>query len=315
MTTLNINFEDLMEFFRDYRHDVLIWYNSMQEGGQLMKGRYKNEPLNNNSIIFSLRASTELDPDRTTIFLTTPQYAGIGAHISIFKDSWNSNKLIHVTIYYQNYVPTECSQYYFVTVNGNDIVLMDVPTVYGEFNPTTLNRTPPFVSSMKTKCTDVIHGNKWTIGATEFYSNVGGIINNLDRRAYEVNTVFNALRTLFTTFMQEVVSFHWNRMKNEFPTLANFFISFDMSKIQYYNIAKIRVQRVKEQQLQKTQPIGIKRGREEIEGQLEVESVDPNLLKMGKTMPPENHKGGSKNLNNEYLKYKTRYIELKKMKF
>lgn len=150
------SFDDLVSLFKNNVYNVISWRNEIQSRNN---GYSTVENPRWDSIIES---RDPLRSDANVIYLTTRGYAGTGSHITIRKDTWDTHKLIHITIYVylytmdpnypNNYIVNECSKYYTVSLNNNQITINPIKTEIGMFDPNTLKQNPPFVRSNKMPC-------------------------------------------------------------------------------------------------------------------------------------------------------------------
>ncbi|ARF09482.1 hypothetical protein Indivirus_1_105 [Indivirus ILV1] len=314
------NFPSFDELFREietYNETIRLWQNIAQPS--IMYGKYKSNLIpNNNTIIKSSGnnyASTEL-------YLTIPKYAGTGVHISIRKDTWDSHKLIHLTVYYiQNNNPQECGTYFTLYFENNNLkfkkarhnIDINLPR-NAKFDITGLNNDPPIVTVKRAECKTIIQLGLNTIKNSVFVN------PNTNAFVTEKNQ-WNAI-TLTDTYPIRDVMFELLK------AFGAFILDQPLLKLQLHRHKlseaekelKVRIDRKsKTQQEKSTSQQGIKRVREEKPLQNQplqnqplqnLPSENPNPSKR----PNDNTlEGGSYDYKYLYMKYKKKYLSLKKL--
>jgi len=281
-------FDELSNLFKENAYHVLSWQNELQPGN-VGYSNIRNPGPNN-----IIESRDQYRSDANAIYLTVMGYAGTGAHITIRKDTWDSHKLIHVTIYVyiytmdtrrpNQYVVSECSKYYIVSLIDNQVNISPIRTEVGEFDARTLNESPPYVKSNKIPC--------------DYMRNMDTIQNGILYR-YQVGT---------KTYMAGVI---YDQLLKSFRE----FIDTQVKIKRHAELIRRKMEEMKRQKEIKQQPEQqLKRERDE-ETQEEkaiLQSEQTGQTEAKKTkQDPGPFSGGSINYKHKYLKYKMKYMKLK----
>jgi len=304
-------FDQLLVYFDNANYNVRLFkfVNPIKHDVTEIMGKH-GEQNSGPSIVKSVNPNVL---DNTSLYLTSLQCSLTGSHITIRRDTWDAHKLIHITIYFvEGYDINECANWYIVT---NDFQLNEVP----------LNHTRPFtVESLPNTLPRFLYTTRDS--CLRFYQNqIPSInpdfaINTYDFGQNSPGNVQNILEHIRDNFIikisqvrQEVLN---EQVRRETLALAR----------QRALDEQARQRALDEQVRQRTLALARQRV-QDAQARVEQERIDEREREREREEEQEQyiygskkrHKvddeqfGGSNNYKHKYLKYKKKYMDLKKL--